>query len=850
VVQDAISLYANVPGKNRARLAVEIAPDNVFTEQLKWTSSNNKVATVDKYGTVTAVADGTAVITVSSGNYMDTCTVTVGNAIEKISVLNESLVINKDGGTLQLETVVEPARVVDSTLLYTVEMSDCEGDAKGIAFIDETGMLKAVKNGVVKVTITPKDNAAEIEPIVVYVTISRQRNYNNQYKPRISASTITLNKKAVDGYGLNIYSLGEGTSIRSVNIDPENTNADNFMITKNESNGAWDVCFAEEKKESLRSGSYRVPLVIETEVAFGDYFYNDTFTTTLRIRVVDNAPRITAQAVTINRYCTKSEYPIVLRSAGENVVVHGITNLEGNSYLITDFFDVTMRNDETYLLPKQQFGPTGALSEVGSIKGKLLVQADGYQPQEVPFTVYLSDTPPNVFVNEEVPVLNYTVLKRNENPVLYFTLSEKTTNKEIKAINDLQMVKLDTEAPNYEELNRIFINFMPEVMQDGTVGVRLLMSSSWIRPGTYRLPLLITTATMRDVPVTVKVVVQRETDAPKLTLEKTTLKLNSRYPGETASVKVKEISQSNVALTGFAISAWDDGLLANKDTAVTLAYNEEKQRLEAAIVGAPAGDTYRFTCVPQYADGVMSEQEITLTVKLHQKTPSVEVNASGKIDVLKRADTAVTYSLTKINFTDDIESVKLVSPEKTSNSIRDGKEAFVFLWDEETGIVTLKANSDFRFIKGKKYAFRFEVTKAHGLDGNNDEASKTILTKDISITPVQSNVSFTIDKTPVFHRFVSSEANTQSINLRAKGGTIGKVEVQPGYVAPAGIVGRISEDGTTVESISFDGVSNTNIKSGSYAFRFDVYLNGQLCEEVDGQAVEKPMTCRVRFVIQ
>jgi len=63
-------------------------------------------------------------------------------------------------------------------------------------------------------------------------------------------------------------------------------------------------------------------------------------------------------------------------------------------------------------------------------------------------------------------------------------------------------------------------------------------------------------------------------------------------------------------------------------------------------------------------------------------------------------------------------------------------------------------------------------------------------------------------------------------------------------------VGRISEDGTTVESISFDGVSNTNIKSGSYAFRFDVYLNGQLCEEVDGQAVEKPMTCRVRFVIQ
>lgn len=848
LVKDSEFLYVNAPGKNAVGLEVEIAPANVYEEQLVWTSSDKSVVTVDKYGNVTAVAGGTAIITVSSGGLKDTCTVTVGNAIEKITVLNEPLAITKDGGTLQIKTSIEPAKVVDSTLLYSAEMSDRPGDAKGIALIDETGTLKAVKNGVVKVTITPKDNAAEIEPKVIYVTISNQKNYNNQYQPRISASTITLNKQADRGYGLNIYSLGVGTSIVGVSIDPESRYAEAFTVTKNGETGTWDVCFAEGKKEEIRNGTYRVPLIIQSEVAFEGYSYNDTFTMTLRIRVVNNAPRVTAQAVTVNRYYTKSEYPITLRAAGTDVVVTGLADAEGMMF-ITDFFDVTTRDEKVYLMPKQQFGAEGALSDRNSIKGYLVVRSEGYLEQKVPITVYLSDTAPKVVVNEATPVLNYSAMMNNDNPAIYFTFSEKITNKEATAIDDLQMVMLDQGAPDYEELNGVFTSVQRVDMEDGSVGAMILINRMNVQTGTYRLPLLITTSTFRDVPVTAKVVVQRETDAPKLTLEKTTLKLNSSYPGEIASVKVRSISQSNVVLDDFAITAWNDGLLANKDAAVTLVYNDETQRLEATVVGKPAGDTYRFTCIPQYEAGVESEQEITVTVKLHKNTPSVEVSAKGKIDVLRRDDTAVTYSLTKINFTDDIESVKLVSPAKISGTIRDGKDAFEMSWDEDEETITLKADSDFKFIKGKKYAFRFEITKEHGLEGSDNASAKTILTKDISITPVQTKVGFIIDKTPVFYRFVSSDTNTQSINLRTDAGAISKVEVQPGYVAPAGIVEKISEDGTIVESLSFDGVNNYNLKSGSYAFRFDVYLGGQLCEEVNGQAVEKPTTCRVRFVI-
>lgn len=61
-------------------LKAEIAPENADNKTLTWTSSNNKVATVDANGKVTAVAAGTATITVKAGDATATCEVTVAAA--------------------------------------------------------------------------------------------------------------------------------------------------------------------------------------------------------------------------------------------------------------------------------------------------------------------------------------------------------------------------------------------------------------------------------------------------------------------------------------------------------------------------------------------------------------------------------------------------------------------------------------------------------------------------------------------------------------------------------------------------------------------------------------------------
>jgi len=60
-------------------LHATVSPANATNKATDWTSSNANIATVDKYGDVTAVAPGTATITVTTvdGNYKATCAVTV-----------------------------------------------------------------------------------------------------------------------------------------------------------------------------------------------------------------------------------------------------------------------------------------------------------------------------------------------------------------------------------------------------------------------------------------------------------------------------------------------------------------------------------------------------------------------------------------------------------------------------------------------------------------------------------------------------------------------------------------------------------------------------------------------------
>ena len=138
-----------------ATLNATIAPSNASYKAVSFTSSDDAIATVDDDGLVTAVAEGSADITVESiadGSKTAVCTLTVtaktiavtGVAIEPKTATLEI------GETQQLTPTVTPENASDKTVTYA-------SNAQGIASVDDNGLITGKAEGTTQIVVTTKD---------------------------------------------------------------------------------------------------------------------------------------------------------------------------------------------------------------------------------------------------------------------------------------------------------------------------------------------------------------------------------------------------------------------------------------------------------------------------------------------------------------------------------------------------------------------------------------------------------------------------------------------------------------------------------------------------------------------
>ena len=137
-----------------AQLTAEVKPSYADNKRVTWQSSDEKVATVDENGKVTAVGNGTATITATSvsGSYTAAVSVTVKIPvkIQKLTIEAEKETLTKIGESTELKVKIEPENADLQKLIW-------KSHNEKVVIVNENGKVTAVGNGTAEITVTTKD---------------------------------------------------------------------------------------------------------------------------------------------------------------------------------------------------------------------------------------------------------------------------------------------------------------------------------------------------------------------------------------------------------------------------------------------------------------------------------------------------------------------------------------------------------------------------------------------------------------------------------------------------------------------------------------------------------------------
>ncbi len=154
--------------REKKQLTATVYPSDVSDKTVIWSSSNEKVATVDSKGLVTATGNGTAVITAktaSDANIKATFSVKVNKKIQVQAIyLNYDETTRNVGTSFKLVHSVSPAKATYPEVTWISSNSK-------IAKVDKNGRVTALKPGTVVITCKSVDNPGVNAGCIVNVTI-------------------------------------------------------------------------------------------------------------------------------------------------------------------------------------------------------------------------------------------------------------------------------------------------------------------------------------------------------------------------------------------------------------------------------------------------------------------------------------------------------------------------------------------------------------------------------------------------------------------------------------------------------------------------------------------------------
>lgn len=198
--------------------------------KVKWSSSNNKIATINSKGLIKAKKAGKVTITAKvNSKIKSSCKITVLNQPKSIK-LNKSTAIIRKGDTLKLKYTVKPKNAYVNVKWTSSDTSVATVNAKGVVVGVSTGTAKITattsngKRAVCTVTVKlPLANSVKLSKNTLTLSVKESEILNTyvspvNYEGKLEWSTNNSAVATVDENG-KINAIGVGTAIITAKVN-------------------------------------------------------------------------------------------------------------------------------------------------------------------------------------------------------------------------------------------------------------------------------------------------------------------------------------------------------------------------------------------------------------------------------------------------------------------------------------------------------------------------------------------------------------------------------------------------------------------------------------------------------
>ena len=212
------------------QLTPTVAPANATNKTVSYSSNNTGVATVNGAGLITAIASGSATITVTTQDGAKTATSVITVNTSNVAVTSVSLSPSSAtlavGGTRQLTPTVLPSNATNKVVSYA-------SNNTGVATVNASGLVTAISNGTAIITVTTTSgNKTSTATITVststgnYFTIKNRwtNNYlydagaNVGYGASVANNNYKWEKVAIDATYFVLKNVGTGDVMHIENL--------------------------------------------------------------------------------------------------------------------------------------------------------------------------------------------------------------------------------------------------------------------------------------------------------------------------------------------------------------------------------------------------------------------------------------------------------------------------------------------------------------------------------------------------------------------------------------------------------------------------------------------------------